>query len=78
MDARADRPYDRAMRLLRRRRPAVRPITEQAAYSRLHGERGGDVTVMPAVPRRPRAVLRVTGEQLRRSFEEKLASRGGG
>jgi hypothetical protein len=62
------------MRLLRRR-PVVRPIGELQAYSRLHGDRGGDVTIVKVEPRRPRYRLRVDGEQLRRRFEQKLDSR---
>lgn len=63
------------MRFLRRRRPAARPIGEVQAYARLHGDRGGDVTIVKVEPRRPRHLLRVTGEQLRRRFEEKLDAR---
>lgn len=62
------------MRFLRRRPPA-RPIGELQAYARLHGERGGDVTIVKVEPRRPRYRLRVDGEQLRRSFERRLDSR---
>jgi hypothetical protein len=61
--------------LRRRRRPAVRAIGELQAYARLHGERGGDVTVVKVEPRRPRYRLRISGEHLRRSFEEKLDAR---
>ncbi len=62
------------MRFLRRR-PPTRAIGEAQAYARLHGERGGDVTIVAVEPRRPRHPLRVSGEQLRRRFEEKLDGR---
>jgi hypothetical protein len=60
---------------LRRRRPVARPIGEVQAYARLHGERGGDVRVMAAVPKRPRYRLRVSGEDVRRGFEARLDAR---
>jgi hypothetical protein len=63
------------VRLLRRRRPPTRPIGEAQAYARLHGERVGDVRIVKVEPRRPRHPLGVSGEQLRRSFEEKLNAR---
>lgn len=62
------------MQLLRRRRPP-RPIGEAQAYARLHGDRDGDVRVVKVEPRRPRHVLRISGEHLRRSFEAKLDAR---
>lgn len=62
------------MRLLRRRPPG-RPLGERQAYARLHGDRGGDVTIVRVEPRRPRYRLAVDGESLRRSFEQKLDSR---
>ena len=62
------------MRILHRRRPP-RPIGEGQAYARLHGDRGGDVTIVKVEPRRPRYRLRVDGEHLRRSFERRLDSR---
>ena len=59
----------------RRRRVAVRPLGELQAYARLHGDRGGDVTIVKVEPRRPRYPLRVDGEHLRRSFERRLDAR---
>ena len=68
--------YDRAVRFFRRRhKPPTRPIGEVQAYARLHGERGGDVHVVKVEPRRPRHELRVSGEDLRRSFEARLDAR---
>lgn len=62
------------MRFLRRRK-AARLIDEQQAYARLHGDRSDTVTLVKTEPRRPRYRLRTSGEQLRRSFEEKLDAR---
>ena len=67
------------MSLLRRRRPVTRPIGEVQAYARLHGDRLGDVRVVKVAkpePRRPRHRLRVSVEDLRRSFEARLDARG--
>jgi hypothetical protein len=63
--------------LLRRRRPrpALRPIEEAEAYARCHGERSEEVKIVKVEPRRPRFQLRVTGEALRRSFEQRLDRR---
>jgi len=64
--------------LLRRRRrskPHLRPIEEAEAYARCHGSRTEEVSVVKLEPRRPRFPARVTGESLRRSFEERLDRR---
>jgi hypothetical protein len=53
----------------------VRPIEEAEAYARCHGHRGPDVRIVKVEPRRPRFPARVTGESLRRSFEERLQRR---
>ncbi len=66
------------MRLLRRsRRPKerLRPLGEAECYHRLHGERDNDVKIVKVEPRRPRFQLRVTGEDLRRGFENRLDRR---
>ena len=57
------------------RRVRLRPLTEAEAYARCHGEREAEVKVVHIEPRRPRYKLRVSGEDLRRSFETKLAAR---
>jgi hypothetical protein len=57
------------------RRLRLRPLTEAEAYARCHGEREAEVKVVHIEPRRPRYKLRVSGEDLRRSFESKLAAR---
>ncbi|HZR92104.1 MAG TPA: hypothetical protein VFA44_06810 [Gaiellaceae bacterium] len=53
----------------------LRPLDEAEAYARCHGGRGRDVKIVQLEPRRPRYVMPVTGEDLRRSFEVKLAQR---
>ena len=63
------------MLFLRRRRPLPHPLGEAQAYARLHGERDGGVRIVQLEPRRPRHRLRVSGEHLRRRFEEKLDAR---
>jgi hypothetical protein len=54
----------------------LRPLTEAECYARCYG--GGDENVrvirMPARARR--RVTRVSGEQLRRLYEERLEQRG--
>jgi hypothetical protein len=57
------------------RRQRLRPLTEAEAYARCHGTRETDVKIVKLEPRRPRYELPVSGEDLRRSFEEKLARR---
>lgn len=61
------------MPLVRRQR--LRPLTEAEAYARCHGTRDAEVRIVKLEPRRPRYELEVSGEDLRRSFEEKLAGR---
>jgi hypothetical protein len=53
----------------------LRPLTEAECYARCHGRRETEVRIVHLEPRRPRYELRVTGEDLRRSFEQKLAER---
>jgi len=63
----------------RRRRERLAPIDEGRAYRHSYGERSSDVRIVdvePRRPRRPRVALPVTGEDLRRRFEELLESRG--
>jgi hypothetical protein len=56
----------------------LRPLTEAECYARCYG--GGDENVrvirMPAPAPARRRVLKVSGEQLRRLFEERLEQRG--
>lgn len=58
-----------------RRRKRERALTEAEAYARCHGTRESDVKVVHLPPRRPRYDLRVSGEDLRRSFEDRLTRR---
>ncbi len=51
------------------------PIGEAEAYERSYGVRSADVRAVKLPPRRPRFDLSVSGEQLRRRFEERLAAR---
>jgi len=57
------------------RRQRLRPLTEAEAYARCHGTRETEVRIVKLEPRRPRYDLEVSGEDLRRSFEAKLADR---
>jgi hypothetical protein len=57
------------------RKLRLRPLTDAEAYARCHGDREAEVKVVHIEPRRPRYKLRVSGEDLRRSFESKLAAR---
>ena len=41
----------------------------------MYGERTSEVRIVAMEPRRPRYRLRVSGEDLRRQFEEKLRGR---
>ena len=63
----------------RRRRERLAPIDEGRAYRHSYGERSTDVRIVDVEPRRarrPRVALSVTGEDLRRRFEQLLDSRG--
>ena len=64
------------MRLLRRRRQQVRPISEAVAYARCHGDRDTElVRVVTLEPRKQRHRLPVSGETLRRALELRLDQR---
>jgi hypothetical protein len=58
-----------------RRRQRLRALNEAEAYARCHGTRETEVRIVKLEPRRPRYELEVSGEDLRRSFEAKLAGR---
>jgi hypothetical protein len=54
----------------------LRPLSEAECYARLYGQREPTVTLVEAEPRRvPWSSL--TGEDLRRAFEERLDLRDG-
>ena len=61
----------RALRLKVR----LRPLNEAEAYARCHGDRGEVRIVRVERRRRPRYEARVTGEDLRQSFERRLDAR---
>ena len=52
-----------------------RPYDERSAYARCYGEREGNVRVVKLEPKRPRYEPRVSGEDLRQRFAERLAER---
>ena len=62
------------MRFFRRRRQPLRPLGEAEAYARVHGERN-DVKIVHLPPRLKRYRTDVSGEQLRRRFEQRLEER---
>jgi hypothetical protein len=53
----------------------LRPLNEAEAYARCHGERVAEVRIVRIEARRPRYHARITGEDLRRSFEQRLDAR---
>lgn len=51
-------------------------MSEAECYARIYyAQRDQTVKIVHLEPRRPRYKLRVTGEQLRRNFEERLMKR---
>ena len=64
-------------RRLFRRRPTAAPIDEQEAYARSYGERSGEILkVEPLVVEPPPNPFEdLTGELLRRAFENRLDAR---
>lgn len=63
---------------LPRRRSALPPLDEAAAYARCHGSRDNDVRIVKLPPRRPRYEdVLTTGEELRALFEQRLDARDG-
>ncbi|MBD0329545.1 MAG: hypothetical protein ICV64_05520 [Thermoleophilia bacterium] len=53
----------------------LRPLSEAECYARCYGGASGEVRVVALEPRRPRNRARLSGEQVRRLFEERLDSR---
>jgi hypothetical protein len=53
----------------------LRPLTEAECYARCYGGGGDDVRVLRIEPHRSRIVVRLSGEELRRRFEERLDRR---
>jgi hypothetical protein len=63
------------MRLLRKKRQRLRPLTETEAYARCHGDRDEDVRIVKIERKRPRFPTTVSGERLRTMFEDRLNAR---
>jgi hypothetical protein len=61
--------------MLFRRKIRWRSIGESEAYHHSYGERSADVKSVKLPPRPRRFQLRVSGEDLRRRFQERLDSR---
>jgi hypothetical protein len=54
----------------------LRPLTEAECYARCYGRGATDVRLVALEPRRRRHVTRLSGEQVRRLFEQRLDARG--
>lgn len=52
----------------------LRTLSEAECYARCYGDREG-IRIVSVEPRRPRYELDVSGEELRRLFEERLDAR---
>lgn len=52
----------------------LRPLSEAECYARCYGDREG-IRIVSIEPRRPRHEFDVSGEYLRRLFEERLDAR---
>jgi hypothetical protein len=61
----------RTLRHVRR----LRTLSETECYTRLYGGTDPTVTLVKVEPRRPRYELTVSGEDIRREFEARIASR---
>jgi hypothetical protein len=63
----------------RRNGRALQPLDEAAAYARCHGDRSSEILRVvpqpPAPPAPPPEPLGITGETLRKAFEQRLRSR---
>jgi hypothetical protein len=59
----------------RRAESRLRPLNEAECYGRSYGERSLDVKTVKLEPRRPRYKLRISGEDLRQRFQERLEAR---
>jgi hypothetical protein len=63
-----------ALRTLARVVRRLRPLSEVECYARCYGSANGEVRLLPTAPRRV-VQLRLSGEQVRRLFEERLEAR---
>jgi len=52
----------------------LRPLSEEECYVRLYGDRDDSVSVIRE-EREPRGLARISGEDLRRLFEDRLEAR---
>ena len=53
----------------------LRALSEAECQARLYGDRDPTITIVRLEPRRPRFETTVSGEELRRSLEERLDER---
>jgi hypothetical protein len=58
-----------------RRKPQQPVLSERDAYERCHGRRMGEIEVIPVGPPKQRLLPRLSGDHLRRCFEERLEGR---
>ena len=58
-----------------RRKPQQPVLGEHDAYERCHGIRAGEVRVVPIPVPKPRLLPRLSGDHLRRCFQERLERR---
>ena len=61
--------------MLGRKKTKLKPLNEAEAYARCHGDRDELVRIVKLPPRRPRYDVLESGEELRRSFEDRLDAR---
>lgn len=57
------------------RKPQQQVLGEHDAYERCHGIRAGEVRVVPVPVPQPRLLPRLSGDHLRRCFQERLENR---
>jgi len=53
----------------------LRPLSEAECYARCYGGWEATVRIVQLEPRRPRYEARISGEELRRRFEERIDAR---
>jgi hypothetical protein len=53
----------------------LRPLTEDECYFRCYGGGNADVRLLTLEARRPRHAVKLSGEEVRRLFEERLDAR---
>lgn len=58
-----------------RRKPQQPVLGERDAYERCHGTRVGEVRVFPVPVPKPRLLPHLSGDHLRRCFQERLERR---